>query len=104
MDAVVAVNASHIAPADYKQVDTDTRGVRAILNTDDGSRHDYGIMRWKNWSLNTMAHLKTQFERIPGTPMAYQPSGEVLRGDEFVQINFWDELKRFYIDDRKCHR
>lgn len=30
--------------------------------------------------------------------------GEVLRGDEFVQIHFGDELKRFYAGNRKCHR
>lgn len=36
--------------------------------------------------------------------MAYQPSGEVFGGDEFVQIDFGDELKRIYVIDRKCYR
>lgn len=36
--------------------------------------------------------------------MACQTSGEVFRGDEFVQIDFGDELKRIYVYDRKCYR
>lgn len=42
-----------------------------------------------------MVQRKTQLERFPGARMACQPSGEVLRGDELVQIDFRDESERF---------
>lgn len=32
------------------------------------------------------------------------PSGEVLRGDEFVQIDFGDELKRLYVGMKESYR
>lgn len=38
---------------------------------------------------------KTQLERFPDARMVCQQSGEVLRGNKFIQINFRDESESF---------
>lgn len=73
----------------------DARHAAAILITGHGGRKNAGIMRWETWTLNATVQRKTLRRRVPDTRMAYQPSGEVLRGDEFVQEDFRDELERF---------
>lgn len=97
MDAFAPAMADHIAPPDIRQ-GYSYRNVEEILIAGHGGRTNDGIKGSKDLALNAMVQRKTQLERFPDAPMACQPSGEVFRGDEFVQIDFGDELKTFRID------
>lgn len=90
MYAFVETMTSYIARPDLRQ------GLQmAILITGRGRQIIDGIMRWETWTLSATVQRKTLRERFSDARMAYQLSGEVLRGDEFVQVDFGNESERF---------